>query len=242
MSVEVALAPRNNAQLQALLADLYNTKSPNYQHWLGTGEFVSRFAPTAASTARVAKYLTNKGLRVRSPSPFLVRAEGSSAAISAAFRTELRTYRSRTGVKYYSNASSVQMPADLAAGVLGVVGLTNTVRARSSARHISNPARRPAGTRQAAADAPTCLDPYPTAAQQFALLDNGIGFPSGYGGGPGCSGLTPSQLNSIYSAPNVGARGKGAGVKLGLFELSAYQQADIAAWAHTFYGAGYTHR
>ena len=46
-------------------------------------------------------------------------------------------------------------------------------------------------------------------------------FPFGYGGGPGCNGLTPSQDNSIYDAPNVGARGQGAGVNAAVFELSA---------------------
>jgi kumamolisin len=52
--------------------------------------------------------------------------------------------------------------------------------------------------------------------------------------------LTPSQTNSIYGAPNVGARGEGAGVDLAVFELSAYQHSDIDTWAKTFYGPQYT--
>jgi kumamolisin len=48
----------------------------------------------------------------------------------------------------------------------------------------------------------------------------------------------PSQVRSLYGAPrNSGNLGRG--VTMGLFELSAYQQADIATWAHTFYGSGY---
>jgi subtilase family serine protease len=38
----------------------------------------------------------------------------------------------------------------------------------------------------------------------------------------------------------VGASGKGQGVTLAVFELSAYQHSDIATWAHYFFGPGFT--
>jgi subtilase family serine protease len=46
MSVEVTLAPSHEAQLQSLLASVYNPKSTSYQHWLKKGQFDSRFAPS----------------------------------------------------------------------------------------------------------------------------------------------------------------------------------------------------
>ena len=85
-----------------------------------------------------------------------------------------------------------------------------------------------------------CETPYVTVAQLFAYVNNNTVSPYGYGGGPGCSGLTPSQDNSIYGAPNLGAAGKGLGVTLAVFELSAYQRSDIETWAHHFYGHAYT--
>jgi kumamolisin len=115
-------------------------------------------------------------------------------------------------------------------GVLGVVGLSNTVRTQSQ---VQRPAGRPSPI-------PSCETPYPSGAELFTSVNNGTSFPYGYGGGPGCNGLTPSQDNSIYGAPNVGPRGKGDGVTLAVFELSAYQQSDIATWAHTFYGQAYS--
>ena len=87
---------------------------------------------------------------------------------------------------------------------------------------------------------PSCEAPYPTTAQLFAAVNFGTSFPFGYGGGPGCNGLTPSHDNSIYGAPNLGRLGKGIGVNIAVFELSAYQHSDIATWAQTFYGAAYT--
>jgi subtilase family serine protease len=232
MGVYVVLAPRNDSELSDLLADVYNPKSNSYQHWLGKGEFYSRFAPSDAQTAAIADYLRASGLVVeQSSSPFLVRASGPSSIVATAFRTTLRTYRNPRGIDYYSNASAVQLPASLASGVLGVVGLSNTVRMRS---HVVLPLKHTSPPTS------SCEAPYVTSAQLFALFNSGTGFPSGYGGGPGCNGLTPSQDNSIYGAPNLGPRGKGAGVNLAVFELSAYLQSDIVTWAQYFYGASYT--
>jgi subtilase family serine protease len=101
-------------------------------------------------------------------------------------------------------------------------------------------AARPAATSAAAPVPPACEAPYPTAAQQFAQVDSGTGFAFGYGDGPGCSGLTPAQDNSIYGAPPATGRTTGKGVTIGVFELSAYQHSDINTWAQTFYGNKFT--
>jgi len=85
----------------------------------------------------------------------------------------------------------------------------------------------------------SCETGYPSAADFFRLVNKGVNFPFGYGAGPGCSGLTPSQDNSIYDAPNGGPRVQGAGVNAAVFELSAYQHSDIDTWADQFYGPQY---
>jgi subtilase family serine protease len=231
MTVEVVLAPSNEAQMTELLQNLYDSTGASYQQWLGTGEFYSRFAPSDAQIAAVQSHLQSYGLVVQtSPSPFLVRASGPSGVVAAAFGSSIHNYRNANGITYFSNASEVRLPAAIAAGVRGVVGLSNTVRLHSHAvlseKKIST--------------LPACEAPYPTIAQLYDAVNNGIGFPFGYGGGPGCNGLTPSQINSIYGAPNVGPRGRGAGVNLAVFELSAYQHSDIVTWARYFYGPRYT--
>jgi subtilase family serine protease len=237
MSVEVVLAAQHQAQMNAQLANLYNPSSKSYQHWLAKGQFNARFAPTAAAQAAVASYLRGAGLRVTtSGSPFLVRATGSSQQVSSAFRTTLSTYRDSRGITYYSNSSAVHLPSTMAGDVAGVVGLTNTVRAHSMAQRAVG-VTRPAGKSNGAS--PSCETPYVTVEQLVNAINNGVNFPYGYGGGPGCNGLTPSQDNSIYGAPRVGSRGKGAGVNEAVFELSAYQESDIATWTRQFYGPRY---
>jgi kumamolisin len=231
MTVQVVLAPRNEAGLNSALKAMYTKGSSSYHHWLAKGAFNARFAPAASTRSAVATYLRHAGLTVKpTSSPFLVRASGSSAKISGAFHTTLRSFVSRKGAKYYQNTSAVRLPSAIAGSVQGVTGLTNTVRLR---KQVIRPAVKPHATA-------ACNDPYPTVAQQFALLDHGTGFPSGYGDGPGCSGLTPAQDNSIYGAPHLGPSAQGKGATVGVFELSQYQHSDIATWAHQFFGAGYT--
>jgi hypothetical protein len=236
MQIEVAVAPRDEAGLNTMLAALYDKNSPSYHHWLTNGQFDARYGPTPAARAAVAKFLSSSGLSVvPSGSPYLVRATGSSAQIQRTFHTQLNTFKDPQGTKYFANSTPVYLPSSLAGSALGVVGLTNTVRNAVHSKHFRNTMRRPAK----ASATTSCETGYPTAQQLFAFFDNGTNFPSGYGAGPGCSGLTPSQDNSLYGAPNLGARGKGKGVDIAVFELSAYQHSDIATWAHQFYGPGY---
>ncbi len=237
MSIEVALAPRHNAALNALLRALYTKGNRKYHHWLAKGQFDAFFAPAAATRSAVGRYLTQSGLKLEaSSSPFLVRAVGSSQQVSAAFQTTLRTYKGAGGAAFFANSSAVRVPATLASGVLGVIGLANTARAHD----MVLPAKPSAGSAKRSASNASCETAYPTVDQLVGLYVNGVNFPSGYGGGPGCSGLTPSQTNSLYDAPNAGARGKGAGVTTAVFELSAYLPSDILTWAHNYYGPHFT--
>jgi subtilase family serine protease len=236
MSIEVALAPRDGAGLNAMLQALYTEGSASYHDWLAKGQFDARFAPTAATRAAVASYLSQRGLTVEaSSSPFLVRAAGSSEQISAAFETTLHTYAGSRGARFFANSTAVRVPATLASGVLGVIGLSNTVRAHDMVMPVRPTPRSGRGSSSAG-----CETPYPTVSQLVGAYVNGVNFPSGYGAGPGCSGLTPSQTNSLYDAPHAGPRGKGAGVTSAVFELSAYLPSDIVTWAHHFYGPHYT--
>jgi len=241
MSVEVALAPRNSAELNTQLRAEYTKGSSQYHQWLAKGSFTARYAPTSAERTAVASYLRSAGLRVgSSSSPFLVRASGSSRQVQSAFKTTLSTYRSSTGVKYFSNSTAVRLPAAIASHVLGVVGLSNTVRLRPAIAR-PGPVRPLGAAAHASSRGSSCETGYVTAQELFTYVnsDGADGFPYGYGAGPGCSGLTPSQTNSIYGAPNSGASGEGRGVTAAVFELSAYQRSDINTWAHQFYGPRY---
>ena len=250
MSVEVVLAPSNQTGLSSLLSAQYTPGSAQYQDWLSAGQFDAQFAPSQATVQSITSYLQSKGLTVApTVTPFLLSAVGSSAQIDAAFATTVDNFRNSRGQNFYSNTSAASVPTSVASSVLGVVGLTNTVRLQSNTQFT------PGTSTQASTQSPTqnqnqtlkqnpggrepsCEIPYPTTLAQLEAIPVNGPF-NGYGGGPGCSGLTPSQTNSIYNAPNAGSRAQGSRATVALFELSAYNHADISNWAQTFYGHSY---
>ena len=238
MSIEVSLAPSHPAALASDLRAAYTKGSRGYHRWMRRGQFDATFAPSAGERAAVARYLRGQGLSVsRGASPFLIRATGSSGRIETAFRTSLSRFRGRPGVGYFANSTAVHLPATIAGGVLGVIGLTNTIREHPAALPLT---RGRAAARTRSGHRARCEASYPSTAELFAFADNGTSFPFGYGGGPDCSGLTPSQIDSIYNAPHAGPRGRGAGVTEAVFEQGGYLRSDIATWTNTFYGSSYT--
>lgn len=231
MSIEVALKPRNQAALDDLLARLYDPASPEYHHWLQRGRFDASFSPSRETIDAVDRYLESRGLAVqRSRSPFLVRAIGSSTAVESAFRTRLAWLRAPDGSTGVSNVSPAQLPAQLASSVIAVVGLERHQPARLQRRTLLH---RVSG--HANPFTPSCEAPYPTAEELFAYVNGGIGYPSGYGGGPSCSGLTPGQTNALYGAPPPAPNVQGSGVHLAVIEESGYTASDFSTWWQQFY-------
>ncbi len=132
MSVELTLAPRDPAGLAAALRAAYTPGSGAFHRWLAAGQFDARYAPAATVRSAVIAYLRSAGLTVAgSPSPFLIRATGTSAQVQGAFRTSLGSYRNGSGTRYFANSTAARLPAGLARDVLGVTGLTNTARPHS---------------------------------------------------------------------------------------------------------------
>jgi subtilase family serine protease len=211
LTISLVLQPRNSAALSSFMAALYDPNSSQYHKWLGQGQFNTLFAPTSAQTTTATRFLEQAGLKViTSPSPFLVRATGSTAQVQAAFKTHINDYVTPTGRAFFQNDTNVQLPANLSGVVSAVAGLTNTAQAHP------NYIRTGQAAQSAGKVAPK------------------------YGAGPGGSGLTPSQLAGIYGADQVyklGARGQGKGMTLAVFELSGYTPGDIKVYEHKFFGS-----
>jgi kumamolisin len=212
MSVSLVLQPNNTAQLNTLLKELYDPSSRQYHNWLAKGEFNQLFAPSAAQVAQVDTFLKGAGLNVvASSTPFLAQATGTTAQVEAAFHTTINDYKAATGEAFFQNATSVQVPASLSNIVTAISGLSNTVRLH-----------------------PNYITTHAAAQKQGKVTPK-------YGAGPSGSGLTPSQVASIYNAGSVyskGLSGKGKGATLAVFELSGYTKSDILTYEQQFFGTG----
>ena len=117
MRVSVSLQLRNEAQLQAFIA---NPNHPN----LTPAQFTAQYGPSEADANAVAAWLTQHGFSqvTISPNRLLVSATAPAAAVQSAFHTSMERVHTHDGRDAFANASDAVIPASLH-GVSGVIGL-----------------------------------------------------------------------------------------------------------------------
>ncbi|MBU6417622.1 MAG: S53 family peptidase [Xanthomonadaceae bacterium] len=117
MRVSVSLQLRNEAQLQAFIA---NPNHPN----LTPAQFTAQYGPSEADANAVAAWLTQHGFSdvAISPNRLLVSATAPAAAVQSAFHTNMERVHTHDGRDAFANASDAVIPVSLH-GVSGVIGL-----------------------------------------------------------------------------------------------------------------------
>jgi kumamolisin len=126
VSVEVSLAPRNQAQLTAFLKAVSTPSSPLYKDYLTVAQYAAAYGATPASIAQVTAYLKSEGLSVGAATAnhLTLSASGSAAQVEKAFDVSLGTYRDATGRDFYANTAAPSLPTSIASIVSGVAGLS----------------------------------------------------------------------------------------------------------------------
>jgi uncharacterized membrane protein len=112
------------AQLEQLIAQQGDPKSPLYRHFLTPEEFGAQFGVAKADLDKIASWLRSHGFSIEeipSGNRALVFS-GTSGQVANTFRTEIRRYTA-SGATHFANASDPQIPAALASAVGGVVKL-----------------------------------------------------------------------------------------------------------------------
>ncbi|MFG1644115.1 protease pro-enzyme activation domain-containing protein [Amycolatopsis sp. NPDC049252] len=139
LHVAVALRPHDQAGLDRFVAAVDDPRSPAYRHFLNSAEYNERFAPRQSDVDGVTNYLRAQGLHVDgvSGNRQVVDASGSADVVRQAFNTRLSSYTGTDGKRFYANDSAPEVPADIAATVRGVAGLTN--------REVAHRASAPGG-------------------------------------------------------------------------------------------------
>ena len=151
-------------------------------------------------------WLTSHGIKqVAGPSPLVLAFKGTSSQFETAFSTTINDYRTRAGHTFYANATAPSVPSTAFSQIAGIVGLDN----------VNDNAAKP-----------ELVKP---------LKAGGQGVSPKYGAGIDDSGLTPSQIESIYNATPLYKTTTGKGVTTAVFELSGYPGAsDISAYEQAY--------
>jgi subtilase family serine protease len=126
MQLDLVLPLRDPAGLKSFLADVYDPKSQNYEHFLTPAEFTARFGPTAADYATVVKFAKDSGFEVvgGTRDGMLVQVKGTVQTIESALHVNMVTYRHPTEDRIFYSADREPTP-NLSVSLWHVSGLDN---------------------------------------------------------------------------------------------------------------------
>jgi subtilase family serine protease len=124
LQMEVYLNPRNEAQLEQLLQDQQDPKSPQYHKFLTPDEYDQQFGPSDDDVAQVSDWLTTQGFTVTGGSAHdrRIAFTGDVATAQVAFLVHFAGSRDGT---IYANVDDPQIPEELAPKISYLSGLDN---------------------------------------------------------------------------------------------------------------------
>jgi subtilase family serine protease len=130
----VYLPLRNEAQLDALLSQLHDPKSPKYQQWLTPADFLQRFGPTQTDLAKVRAALSARGFTIVSSNAHGVRVRGQVGSVTNTFGVAVHSRTEPSGRARFMAKSALQIPSELAALKVRVMGLEAMPQRQTHAR------------------------------------------------------------------------------------------------------------
>jgi hypothetical protein len=220
LSGEISLAPAHPAALNAFVGAVSTPGSPDYRHFLGTGQFAARFGATPQTLQAVRSWLAGTGLHVTGTDPddLFVRFSGTAIAVASAFGVSVKRYRFGA-VHGFAAAGVPLVPASLVAQVRGIVGLSSLDVPRPQVETGNGPPSSGSTSSGGGPAAAPHISSVPTAcsAAQSAASTG--------------AGYTDTQVASVYGLDGLYNQGLfGAGVTVALFELEPFSASDISAF------------
>ena len=126
MVLLLSVRPEAQAQLQQLLIEQQNPKSPNYHKWLTPAEFGAKFGPTDQDIADTSNWLKKFGFTVEQVGKgrMWINFSGNVQKVESAFQTNIRQYEVK-GEMHHANANDPTIPRALSGLVRGLVSLND---------------------------------------------------------------------------------------------------------------------
>jgi subtilase family serine protease len=126
LSLAIGLPLRNRAELENLLADLYNPASPNFHKFLTPEEYTARFGPTEQEYLTAQAFAFSNGFIVTGihGNRLVLDVEATAADVERAFHITLKKYRHPTEPRdFFAPDTEPSVAADVP--VVTVEGLSD---------------------------------------------------------------------------------------------------------------------
>jgi subtilase family serine protease len=139
VTISLVLKLRNQAALETYIQQTVTPGNANFQKFLSTAEFASRYGATGAQIARVQAYLARQGLRGEVlDNHMVISVSGTLGQFGQMFGAPIHNYVSRKdGRHFHRPARSPVIPVGLSDSVLVTSGLSN--ERQYVPHHLSTP-------------------------------------------------------------------------------------------------------
>ena len=126
LTLVLSRSAERQAAFDAFVQSQYDPGSPNFHRWLTAAQVGRQFGPAQADISQIVSWLAGQGFRVTQVAPdrMTIDFTGTAAMVENAFHTSLHNLSVR-GVPHIANMTDPQIPAALAAVVVGIRGLHN---------------------------------------------------------------------------------------------------------------------
>jgi subtilase family serine protease len=248
IEITIWLNVHNRQQLDSVAKELYDRSSPHYRAWLKFSEIAADYGPTAQEAKTVTEFLTSHKLSIVlvDPNDFFVRARGTIAQISDAFRVQLSNFEVK-GKVIRANTNDPYVEGAAAPFVHLVSGLSNQ-HSEIAPIQRSTPSAPPSSEQSAFAPSTSPVGSFFTShcfhAPVTDVLTTNGGLPAAtYMGNlydstniGGC-GYTPPEIRTAYNLSALYKEGyNGRGQTIVIFEIcnTATIQSDANAFSAQF--------
>ncbi len=139
LTADVVLKPANPSGLADYAHQVSTPGSPGYHHYLPKGAFASQFGPSPQTITAVESGLRSHGLTTArvSADHLTISVRATADQLARGLSTSFSRYRLQDGRIAFANATSPELPADVAGDVQDITGLDNLFEAQSGALHAN---------------------------------------------------------------------------------------------------------
>jgi subtilase family serine protease len=126
MNLAIGLPLRNQAALNSLLQQIYDTASPNYRHYLTPAQFTEKFGPSPDDYQSILDFARTNGLTVTSTfsNRMVLGVSGAVSDVEKAFHVTMQVYQHPSENRTFY-APDVEPSVDARLPILHVQGMNN---------------------------------------------------------------------------------------------------------------------
>ncbi len=124
LHLTVWLKLQNEARLKEKIQEIYDPRSPSYQHFLTKAQFDESYAPLSSTRNALTDYFKQHGFDVRPKNRFALELTGDVKTIEQLFHVKLNRYR-YAGQEMYHSMLKPELNATLSANISEITGFSN---------------------------------------------------------------------------------------------------------------------